>query len=151
MKSVTLGQIHIPILKNANQKDEFVAGIISILQDQEPQASCSFLKDIFKLLVHGPMAKVIPGIPRFDPTGMKKNMLDRYNHVQDGKVPSSGLGHGYKDLNFRPITTLKRDYLKELYADCLSRINGKQGTAEHRRFLRYLAEVMKHCADSGEL
>ena len=59
MKSVTLGQVHIPILKNENLKDEFVAGIISILQEKEPKASSSYMEDIFNLLIHGPIAKVI--------------------------------------------------------------------------------------------
>ena len=151
MKSVTLGQVHIPILKNENLKDEFVAGIISILQEKEPKASSSYMEDIFNLLIHGPIAKVIPGIPQFDPTGMKKNELDRYNKVQAGKVPSTGLDHSYKDLKFKSMTTLVKDYLEELYADCLSRLSDKQRTAEHRRFISYLAEVMKYCADSGEL
>ena len=151
MKTVTLGQVHIPILKNENQKDEFVAGIISILQEKEPKASSSDMEDIFNLLVHGPIAKVISGIPHYDPTEIKKSELDRYNKLQAGKVPSTGLDHSYKDLKFKPITTLEKDYLEKLYNACQSRINDKQRPAEYRRFISYLAEMMKHCADSGEL
>jgi hypothetical protein len=151
MKTVTLGQVHIPILKNENQKDEFVAGMISILQEKEPKASSSYMEDIFNLLIHGPIAKVIPGIPQFDPTGMKKSELARYNKIQAGKVPSGGLDHRYTDLQFKPITTLDKGYLSKLYNDCQSRINDKQRPAEYRRFISYLAEVIKHCAESGEI
>ena len=151
MKSVTLGQIHIPILKNENQKEEFIAGIISILQGKEPQASSAHMEDIFNLLVHGHTPKIIPGIPKFDPTGMNKSELDRYNKIQAGKVPSTGLDHGYPDLKFKPITTLERDYLEKLYGECQGRINRKKGDADYREFIRYLAKVMKYCADSGEL
>ena len=151
MKSVTLAGVHIKMLENADLKDEFIAGLNSISKGKEPQASCPFMKDVFYSLVHGPTAKVIPGIPKFDPTGMKKSERDRYNKVQAGKVPSTGLDHKYKDLNFKPITTLPKKYLEKLYIDCQGRLSDKQRTAEYRRFLVYLAEVMKYCAESGEL
>lgn len=149
MKSVTLQERHISLLTNDNFKDEFTAGIISILRGEEPQASCTYMERVFFNLVHGTMA--IPGIPKFDPTGMGNADLGRYNKVQSGKAPSSGLGDTYKDLNFEPIATLKRDYIEELLADCLSRINMKHGSADYRGFLCYLAKVLKHCLDSGEL
>jgi len=151
MNTVTLQRQHIPILKNKSIKDEFVTAIISILQDEEPQASCPFMKDVFYDLVHGQKPKIIPGIPQFDPTGMKKNELYRYKKVQAGKVPSDGLDHRYTDLQFKPITILDKGYLNELYIDCQNIIKKRKGTAEYRLFIIYLAEVMKHCADSGEL
>ena len=151
MKTVTLGQVHIPILKNENQKDEFVAGIISILQEKEPRGSCTYMETVFYNLVHGHTAKAISGIPKFDQTGMKNSELDRYNKIQAGKVPSTGLNHSYNNLKYKSITKLDREYLEELYADCLDRIKKNAGTPEYRKFISYLAEVMKHCADSGEL
>jgi len=151
VNTVTLQKQHIPILKNKSMKDEFVTAIISILQEQEPQASCSFMKNVFDDLVHGQKPKIILGIPQFDPTGMKNNELGRYKKVQTGNVPSAGLDHRYADLQFKPITTLDKNYLSKLYDDCLDRINGKKGTAEYRRFIGYLAQVMKHCANSDEL
>ena len=151
MNSVTLLERHIPILTDADLKDEFIAGIISILQGKEPQVSYPILKDIFYLLVHGHTAKVIPGIPKFDQTGMKKSELDRYNKLQAGKVPSTGLDHSYKDLQFKPITTLEKEDLSRLYDECQDRINRKHGDAKYQRLIGYLAEVMEHCAASGEL
>ena len=148
---VTLEKRHIHCLTNNDLKDEFVAGITSILQGQEAQASCSHMEKVFYNLVHGHTAKVIPGIPKFDSTGMKNSELDRYNKVQAGKVPSTGLDHSYKDLQFKPITSLEKEYLSNLYNECQSRINRKHGDAKYRRFISYLEEVMKHCADSGEL
>ena len=132
-------------------KDEFIAGIICISKGKEPQASCSHMEKVFYNLVHGHTAKVIPGIPKFDSTGMKNSELDRYNKIQAGKVPSTGLDLSYTDLTFKPITTLDKGYLSKLYNDCQSRINRKHGDAKYRRFISYLEEVMKHCADSGEL
>lgn len=109
------------------------------------------MENVFYNLVHGPTAKVIPGIPQFDPKEIKKSELERYNQIQEGKVPSAGLDHPYKDLNFKPITSLPKEYLEKLYGDCQSRINNQQRTAEYRRFIGYLMEVMKYCANSGEL
>ena len=149
MKSVTLLERHISMLTDKNFQHEFTAGITSILRGEEPQASCSHMKTVFFNLVHGPMT--IPGIPKFDPTGMEKNELARYSQIQAGKVPSAGLDHSYKDLKFRAITTLPKEYSEKLYSECQDRLNNKQGTAEYRKFIGYLAEVMKHCADSGEL
>lgn len=151
MKAITLLERHIPILTDENLRDEFVSGITSILQGKEPQASCTIMETVFFNLVHGPTAKNIPGIPKFDPTGLKKNDIDRYNKVQAGKVPSNGLGHGYKGLIFKSITTLPKEYREGLYADCLSRLKDKQRTAGYRRFIGYLAEVIKYCDERGEL
>lgn len=151
MQDVTLQKWCIPILKDENLKDEFIAGVTSIMQGKEPKASCPFMKDVFFDLVHGRRPKIIPGIPQFDPTGMKKNELDRYKKVQAGKVHSSGLDHSYTDLKFKPITTLDKGYLNKLYNDCQDIIKKRTCTAEYRRFIIYLAEVMEHCADSGEL
>ena len=151
MTTITLQKKHLPILSNKDMKDEFVTGLASILKGEEPQTSDSFMKKVFYDLVHGKKPKVIPGIPQFDPTGMKKNELDRYKKVQAGMVPSGGLDHRYADLQFKPIKTLKKDYLSRLYDDCLHRVKRKEGSANYRRFISYLAEVMKHCANSGEL
>lgn len=151
MNTVTLQKQHIRILKNKSIKDEFITAIISILQDEEPQASCSFMEDVFYDLVNYQKPKIIPGIPQFDPTGMKNNELVRYKQVQAGKVPSNGLNRSYKSLKFKAITTLEKKYLNKLYGDCLSRINKQNGSIEYRRFINYLAQVIKHCADSGEL
>lgn len=151
MESITLVARHIRILKNADLKDEFIAGLDSLFQGKEPQASCPFMEDVFYSLVHGRTAKAIPGIPKFDPKGMKENELDRYSRLQAGKVPSAGLDHPYKDLDLRPITTLPKKYLGKLYSECQDKLNRKQGTPDYRRFLVYLAEVLKHCEDSGEL
>ena len=151
MKTVTLLERHIPILTDENLKHELVSGITSILQGEEPQASCTHMENVFYNLVHGPTAKAIPGIPKFDPTGMKKSELARYNKIQAGKVPSTGLNHSYADLKFKPIKTLPKEYLEKLYNDCQGIIGRKQSTAEYLRFIGYLAEVMEHCANIGEL
>ncbi len=151
MNSVTLGKIHLHLLTDENLRKEFVEGIISLLQGKEPKATCTFIKDIFNLLAHGYQAKVIPGIPKFDLTGMKKKEALRFEKIQAGKVPSNGLDHAYKDLQFKAITILDKEYLKKLHKDCQDRINKKHGDAEYRRFIGYLAEVLKYCADSGEL
>jgi len=151
MESITLLKRHVTILKDPQLIDEFIAGIISIFQGKEAQASCSYMETVFNLLVHGQRPKIIVGIPEFNSAGMKKSELERYNQVQAGKVPATGLDHSYTDLQFKPITTLEKEYLSKLYDDCLSRIKSKQCTAEYRRFISYLAEVMKHCANSGEL
>jgi hypothetical protein len=152
MQDITLPKWCIPILKNENLKDEFVAGVISIMQGEEPKASCPYMEEVFFDLVHGRRRpKVIPGIPQFDPTGMKNNELERYKKVQAGKVPSGGLNHSYKNLQFKPITTLDKNYLNKLYNDCQDIIKKGTATAEYRRFIIYLAEVMEHCADSDEM
>ena len=153
MKSVTIPERHIRMLENADTdlKLEYITGIISTSKGEEPQASCPYMEDVFYSLVHGHTAKVIPGIPPFDSTGMKENDLKRYNQVQAGKVPSTGLDHSYENLNFKPITTLPKEYLEQLYSDCRDRISRKKGTAEYRKFIRYLKDVMKYCADSREL
>jgi len=151
MDSITLKKIHIHTLTNESLKDEFITGIISLLQGEEPKATCDHMEDVFYLLAHGQSSKVIPGIPKFDPTGMKQSALVRYRHVQAGKVPSTGLDHSYTGLKFKSITTLEKEYLTKLYADCQDISNNKQGSADYRRFIGYLAEVMKYCADSGEL
>jgi len=150
MDSITLHKKHLPILTDEKLKDEFVAGVISILQGEEAKASTGKMALVFGSLVYQKKLNIIHGIPRFDPKGMKESELDRYNQVQAGKVPSSGLEHSYADLQFKPITTLDREYLSMLYSDCQDRINRK-GSAEYRRFISYLTEMMKHCAGSGEL
>ena len=152
MKPVTLAGVHIKILENADsvKRDELIAGIIHISKGKEPPVSC-FWKDVFDSLVKGHTPKGIPGIPQFDHKGMKESELDRYNKVQAGKIPSTGLNHRYKDLNFQPITTLPQEDLEKLYGECQNRINKRQGSAEYQRFIRYLADVIKYCADSGEL
>jgi len=151
MDSITLKKHHIHTLTNESLREEFIAGIVSLLQGKEPKATCSHMEDVFDFLAHYQGPKVIPGIPRFDPAGITKNELERYNRVQAGKVPSTGLDHSYKDLKFKPITTLDKGYLSGLYNDCLGRINSNNGSVEYRKFVSYLAEVMKHCANSGEL
>ena len=88
MISITLQKKHLPILSNKDMKDEFVTGLVSILKEEEAQTSSSFMKKVFSDLVHDKKPKVIPGIPQFDQTGLKKNELDRYKKVQAGKVPS---------------------------------------------------------------
>ena len=151
METITLQKRHALILTDKNFKDEFVTGLASILQGEDPQTSCSHMDNVFYNLVHGQKPKIIPGIPEFDPTGMNKNELDRYKKVQAGKVPSDGLDHRYTGLQVKPITSLDKEYLSKLYDDCLDIIIRGKGTAEYRRFIRYLAQVIKHCADSGEL
>ena len=151
MKDINLPKWCVPILENEDLKDEFVAGVTSIMQGKAPKASCPYMEEVFYDLVHGRRPKVIPGIPQFDPTGMKKNELERYKKVQAGKVPSSGLDHSYKNLQFKPITTLDKGYLNKLYNDCQDIIKKGTATAEYRRFIIYLAEVMEHCAASGQL
>ena len=66
-------------------------------------------------------------------------------------MPSNGLNRSYKSLKFKPITSLDKGYLNELYNDCQDRKKKGKGTVEYRRFISYLAQVIKHCADSGEL
>lgn len=149
--SITLHKKHLSVLTHESMKDEFISGIINLLQGEEPKATCSHMETVFYLLAHDQSSKVIPGIPKFDPTGMKQSELERYHHVQAGKVPSTGLDHSYIDLKFKPITTLEKEYLSKLYVDCLNRVNSQHGSADYRRFLSYLVEVMKYCADSGEL
>lgn len=151
MDSIILHKKHLSILTDKNMKDEFVSGIVSLLLGEEPNTTCSYMELVFASLVYQQKRNTIPGIPRFDPAGITKNELERYNHVQAGKVPATGLEHSYKDLKFKPITTLDREYLSGLYDDCLVRINSKNGSAEYRKFLSFLAEVIKHCASSGEL
>ena len=151
MDSITLHKKHLSILKDINTKDEFVAGIISLLQGEEVEASTGKMELAFASLVYQQKLNIIPGIPRFDPAGITKNELERYNRVQAGKVPSTGLDHSYKDLKFKPITTLDKEYLSGLYNDCLVRINSNNGSVEYRKFVSYLAEVMEHCANSGEM
>ena len=104
METVTLGKRHASILINKDLKDEFGTGIACILRGEEPQASCPYMEDVFFELVHGRRPKVIPGIPKYDPTGMNKAELDRYKKVQAGMVPSDGIDHRYTDLKFKPIT-----------------------------------------------
>jgi hypothetical protein len=148
---VTIPERHLPILTDADLKDEYMSGITSILQGEEPQASCPFMEDVFLNLVHGHKPKIIPGIPKFDPSGMRDSELDRYKKVQAGMVPSTGLDYSYTDLKFKPVTGLDKGYLNELYNDCQDRIQDKTHTPNYRRFISYLAEVMEHCADSGEV
>lgn len=148
--TINLNKKHLPIFTNEDLKDEFVTGIISLLRGEEPKATCDYMEGVFDNLVHGPGQNVIPDIPKFDPTGITKNDLIRYNRVQLGKVPSNGLEHRYKDLKFLPIRNLDKEYLTKLYDDCQVRIRGQKGSAEYRKFIGYLAEVMKHCANSGE-
>jgi hypothetical protein len=105
MARVTLSKWCLPMLTDEKLKDGFIDGIIKIIKGEKVQDSNSHMRDVFSLLTNQP--KVIPGIPNFNRTGIPPKEVARYELIQGGMVPSTGLDHGYQGLDFKPITTLE--------------------------------------------
>ena len=148
MKQLTIPVSHKVFFEEPELLKIYAAGLVSLFNDEIPEPTGrQFLDDALKFVGEAfYTTTAIEGIPAFINHDFVGPKLYRYIQLSKGYVPANGIGHGYKDIVFKPIQTLTRDYLNTLAVEVTSKIKEKKD-GEYRSWLEYLMVVLEYCSN----